>query len=869
MALQSLPLQPNRLRPPNLPVKLLDRPQLLQKLRATALLTLVSAPLGYGKSTLLAQYAAGLKTPWAWLRCDASDNHPASFLTHLHCALGLPLPQPALSRADTPLLWSNILIYLEQCTQAFTLFLDDLHLLRDKAACGYVDTLLRHAPAQLKVVAASRGMPVIGLAHLRRDDRLQVLDTQRLALDNREVFELAEARGAALNRDEGYRLLAASEGWVSGILLGLAHTGHGPDPVGQYFHEEVLTHLSRDLLAFMERTCVVNSFNLALAAELAGPVDAVAMLGRLQRQDLFIRHATDEQLPYGYHPMLRRVLYQRLQQRDQRLLLDLHRTAGSWLLGQRNFAHAVYQLGRAREFDQLLAVIEEHSFELLREGRVRAIVDFLADVPGEVGIDHVTLAITEASTLVATNDIARASACLGQLQGLLQRDVAPARRTERVHQTLAFLRSRVAFLGGNFSHGKHLVDRALLHFPQANAATAVLRFNRANCLFALGQVCAARVDAQQALNELQALQFEGYTQSVNLLLGQIELAQGMAHLAHQRFDGLALVSPAHGPGSFYDLFRCLGQGWVQLQQNRLQAASRSLSQAEAIALQFAHCSGLPWVLHAQACLLTAQGQVAPARERWDEVRRLCAGYKLFALYRQASACRVRLAVREQDHTFVALWLKEWHACQQRYGNALQPGENLAYAWVQRYLGQHLAAKSIAMGLLQQALAENNCQLLMEIYLLQATLHEDHAERSATLSVLEKALQLAAAKGFGQLLHGEGRALQELFIQLLNPNQRRQLELQQPAPERAQLLFLPHQSPIGSTARWPGLLEPLTRREQDVLHRVADGQTNPQIAQELYISLSTVKTHINNLFRKLDANDRDSALQAARNLKLMD
>lgn len=867
MALHSPPLQPNRLRPPSLPTNLLARPHLLQQLARTPLLTLVSAPLGYGKSTLLAQYAASLNTPWAWLRCAATDNQPPGFLTQLHSAL--KLPQPPLGRADAPLLWSNILTFLEHCTQPFTLFLDDLHLLRNKAACGYVDELLRHPPPQLRLVAASRGMPVIGLAHLRRDNRLHMMGAPQLALGNSEVFELAAARGAVLGRDHGYQLLAASEGWISGILLHLASASHAPDPVGQFLHEEVLCTLPRELLAFMERTCVVNSFDLALAAELAGPVEAAALIQRLQRQDLFTRQAAGEPLPYSYHPMLRRTLYQRLQQRDEALLSNLHRTAAQWLLGQRHFAQAVYQFGRAREFDQLLAVIERHSFELLREGRVRAIVDFLADVPGEVGIDHFTLAITEASTLVATNDIARASPCMGQLQRLLLRDAAPARRTERVHQTLAFLRSRVACLGGNFSHGRRLVDRALSQFPQANAATAVLRFNRASCLFALGHVRAARVDAQQALDELQALAFEGYTHSVHLLLGQIELAQGLAHLAQQRFDGLAAVSPAHGPGSFYDLFRCLGLGWVLLQQNRLPAAGEYLGQAEAIALQFPHCAGLPWVLHAQACLLTAQGEQAQACERWDEVRRLCMEYKLFALYRQASACRVRLAVREQEHSFVACWLKEWHACQQRYGNLLQPEETLAYAWVQRYLGQHLTAKHIAGALVAQAMAEGNSQLLVDSWLLQATLHEDHGERSAALGVLEQALQLAAAKGLGQLLHGEGQALHELFVQLLNANRRRQLELQLPAPEREQLVFLPREAPVAGASHVPGLLEPLTRREQDVLRRVAGGQTNPQIAEGLYISLSTVKTHINNLFRKLDANDRDTALQAARGLKLLD
>jgi LuxR family maltose regulon positive regulatory protein len=864
---------------------------LLQRLHDSAergcLLTLIATPLGYGKSTLLAQYAASLNTPWAWYRCDASDNQPLSFLAHLSCVLQLPLPERSLSTGDEPLLWAAILTHLEQRRERFTLFFDDLHLLRAKASCRYLDELLRHAPSSLRLMAASEGSTALCLAHLRRDDRLQTIDAQCLALDSMELRDLAAARGVALNSDRGYRLLAISEGWISGILFGLGRpdqhlqsiTHESPtsgvaaassvDHTAQFLHEDVLRHLSPELLTFLERTSVVNTFDCELAACLSGQSNTPRLIEQLQRQDVFIQQRRGEHLPYSYHPMLRRTLYQRLYRRDQPQTIRLHRMAADWLLEQRCYAETVYQLGRAREFNLLLAVIERHSFDLLREGRVNSIVNFITEVPGEIGIDHFTLAITEASTVIVTNDIGRASACIAQLQRLLYRQVTPEKHPERVHQTLAFLRSRLAFLGGNFSHGRDIVDKALLQYPQTNAATAVLLFNRASCLFALGHLQAARQDAQRALSELQALAFSGYTNSVQMLLGQIELAQGMPELASKRFLALDPPLAPSVPRSFYDLYRHLGLGLVLLQQNRLEQASQCLNQAEAIALHFPHCSGLPWVLHYQACILAAQGNLLQARERWDEVRRLTREFKLFALYRQASACRARLAVREHDQAFIAQWLNDWHWCQRRYDHELQPEEWLAYAWVQRYLGQHQAAQSIVANLQEQAVMENNQQLQADLYLLQATLHEDHDERSATLAVLEQAMQLAARHGFGQLLQHEGRPLSELFKQLLNPNTRRQLELQQPLPAREQLIFLPRAPSTPAASEVQGLLEPLTRREQDVLRRVARGQGNPQIAEGLYISLSTVKTHINNLFRKLDANDRDSALQAARTLKLLD
>jgi LuxR family maltose regulon positive regulatory protein len=445
----------------------------------------------------------------------------------------------------------------------------------------------------------------------------------------------------------------------------------------------------------------------------------------------------------------------------------------------------------------------------------------------------------------------------------------PERHPERVHQTLAFLRSRLAVLGGNFSHGLRLVDTALQRFPQVNAATAVLQFNRASCLFALGQLREARTDAQQALSELQALGFSGYTNSLHMLMGLIELAQGQVDQAGKRFLDLDQHLPSSAPRSFYDLFHHLGQGLVLLQNNRLDQAAQQLNQAEAVALDFPHCAGLPWVFHYQACLHIAQGDLTQAASRLDEARRLARQFQLFALYRQSSAWRVRLAVHEHDQAFILNWLEEWHWCRRHYDDALLPEEWLAYAWVQRHLGQHAAASQITRKLQEQADAEDNRRLQLDLNVLQATLHQDQGHRDAAFACLEQVLQLACAHGMGQLLQPECRAMGEQLRLLLTPQTRRQLGLEAPLAMREQLSQILRAPAAQSARETQLLLEPLTRREQDVLRRMANGQGNQQIADGLYISLSTVKTHINNLFRKLDANDRETALQVTRELKLLD
>ncbi len=875
----------NQLRPPALPARALARPRLLERLSQASAqaghLTLLCAPLGYGKSTLLSQYVHRLPGAWAWHRLTPADNQPRQLLLHLHAALGLPAldtPHPA---GDEEALWGAILEHLERSREPTTLVFDDLHLLRAERACQYIDQLLRFAPPGLHLLGASEGMPRLAFSHLRRDERLTVLDARELALDSEEVRQLAATRSVPLSADASYQLRAGSEGWISGALFWLAayreQTTSASLPasrpvtlmayahVAQFLQEELLRQLPATLLDFLERTSVVQAFDLALARHLSGSDDAERQIRRLQRDDLFIEQCAGERQEYRYHPALRNTLYQRLRQRDPQQLRQLHQQAADWLLEQRRYAEAIYQYSRAKDFNAVLAAIDQHSFDLLREGQVNAVVDFLGELSEHSGSDHFTLAITEASIVIVTNDIDRARACIRRLQTLLHRqDVL--RHPERVHQTIAFLRSRLALLGGNLAHGLGLSSQALQRYPQDNAASSVLHFNRASCLFALGRLDPARHEATQALDELTAFGLSGYTNLLQLLLGQIELAQGELEGAARRFQALDLERPANAPRNFYELFRHLGQGLVLLQQNQPDQARYCLAQAEAVALDFPHCAGLPWVFHHQACLYAAQGDYPQARALWDEVRRLTRRYRLFALYRLAGAWRVRLAVREHDQDFILHWLEEWHWCRRHYGAELQPEEWLAYAWVQRHLGQQSKVKRILGNLQELAEGEHNRRLQLDLLLLETTLLQDQGASAAALIRLDSALQLACRHGFGQLLHYEGRELLEPAQRLLLPQTRQQLGLDNPAPSPEQLEPLLR----GLAAKTHGdLLDPLTRREQDVLRRMACGQGNQQIAEALFISLSTVKTHINNLFRKLDASDRESALRAAREQRLLD
>ncbi|MNZ40326.1 HTH-type transcriptional regulator MalT [compost metagenome] len=882
-------VNPSQLRPLPLPDRALARPRLLQHLQEAAgrgcRLILLSAPLGYGKSTLLAQYAASLQTPWAWYRLDTADNQPLHLLLHLHAALGLPAPEHTLVPADEQRLWRTVLQCLEQQSEGFTLILDDLHLLRADRARHYIEQLLRFGPPGLLVLAASEGAPELAINHLRRDERLAIIDARELALDSEEIGQLASGRGARLDADALYQLRAGSEGWITGLLFWLTAYRElvpaSPQPelvrsvtrqaytyVSDFLAEELLARLPAELLAFLERTAVVQTFDPELAGVLSERPDAERLIHQVQRRDLFIEQRSRERVEYRYHRVLREVLYQRLQQRDPQLQQQLHQMAAAWLLEHRRYSEAIHQYGRARDFNAVLATAERHTFDLLRDGQINALVDLLSQVSGESGSDHFTLAISEASIVMVTNDIARTQTCIQRLR-LLQRQGVP-RNPERVQQTIAYLRTLLAYLGGNLRHGLELASQALQRYPQRNSAGSVLRFIRARCLFELGQLAAARQDVEQALGEFDEFGFSGFANIPHLLLGQIELAQGDSVAAMRRFLALEHKSPATASRNFYELFHHLGLGLVFAQQNHLEQARQRLAKTETLALGFPHSAALVQVLHHKACLHDALGDQDKAQAHWDEARRMARQFRQFGVYRLAGAWRARLALRQRDQDFILHWLEEWHWCQRHYGEDLMPEEWLAYAWVQRHLGQPALAEQILGNLREQADSENNRRLQLDLWLLDATLQRDRGDQTAALACLDEALQLAASHGFGQLLHHEGRELVELFRQLLQPQVRRQAGLERPLPPREQLAALLAGLAGGEGAtQAQALLEPLTRRELDVLRRMARGQSNQQLADGLFVSLSTVKTHINNLFRKLDVTDRDAALRAARELRLLD
>lgn len=879
-----IPIDTSKFRPAPLSRTLIPRPRaiglIMAALSEDTTLTLLCAPLGYGKSVLMSELLERLGTPQGFYRIDRSDNEPINFLGHLHQLL---LKRALPEGTDRDQAWAAIRSHLDSLTSPYSLCLDDLHLLRSSRVLGYLEALLHHPPRQLRIVAASEGLPALGLAHLQRDQRLRMLGPRELALDGEETQQLLLAQGVELEPAFVYRLQAGSEGWISGVLFWCSayRDLHLIDSqserlqqaiqasyqqIALFIEEELFRRLPQGLVGFIERTSVVSAFDLDLATVLTGEPNTGVLLRKLLQLDLFIEERVGERLRYQYHPALRVTAQQRLRRRDNSSLLQLHQQAADWLLANAFYAQAVYQYGRAKNTEALFRTVEQHTFDLLREGEVNAIVDFLGHALRDSESDYLNLAMTEASTLIVTNDIERTRACIGALKRLVGQP--DHHRLDRVMQTIAFLRTHLAWLGGNLRHGVDVVRVALERYPAANAATAILHANSAGCLAALGRLDDAQRQNNEALTQLSVLGFRGYTHRLHLQAAEIELAQGKTEQARQRFfEGALEHVMGSVSGNFYDAFLHLGQGLIQMQRNALSAASLSLAKAEKIAMDFPQSAALALIFHHQACLFDALGDSARAVARWDRARCLAKAFRQWRVYRLAGAWRVRHAVRHGDQDFLLSWLGEWHWCKQQYAEDVLLDEILAYAWVQRHLGQRAVLVQRLQALNELAEEQHHRRLQLDLLLLEASMALDQGDQPQAMRLLDEALALACEFQLGQLLHFEGAALSDLFQQLIAPQARKQYGLQRdlPSPQQLKSLMPNLMRPAHQAQR---LAEPVTRREREVLQRMARGQGNAQIAESLFVSLSTVKTHINNLFRKLEVNDRDEALRKARSVGLL-
>jgi LuxR family maltose regulon positive regulatory protein len=876
-----------KLTPPRTSFRQVTRPRLFDLLDAGTqqLVTLVSAPAGGGKTTLLASWRLSGQPPGpvAWLSLDAGDNEAARFWAYALAALcrsgAVPsdstlralAPQPGSDETFLPLLVSG----LAELPTPVVLVLDDLHDITDATVVKGLAFLLRHGPPQLRLVLATRVDPPLPLQRLLVSGQLAQVRSADLAFSVAEVADLlAEYEyQPSLSEDDLAVLQARTEGWAAGLRLAALSLQGQPDPhrfvtefagddnsIADYLVGEVLDRQPKELRSFLLRTSIVEELNGDLADALTGGRDGERTLARLERANAFIDAIGLHRRSYRYHTLFAELLRYELRREAPGEVVRLHRRAARWYAARGLAVDAIQQALMAKEWRSAADLLAKHGPSLVLGGDAATLHGLVGRLPAEQVQADPEVALLGAADRIVHSDPEAATAHL--LAARQRAELLSEERRGRFALLLAILESALAWQVGDLDQVLAAGEEALAWQSQAGT-DSVEDDARAVTLYRLGaaELWTGHLDvAELHLREGQAVALQAGLGSLQFAcMSQLAFLYAMRGTLDQAFRlGMNAVGAATQRGwssSVQAAGGCLALAWVHYYADNLVEAGRYVDQAAATS-GVGRQPVMVAVAIAQARLQRARGDLAGSLDTLAAVRQDLVGWKPpTRLWRW-------LVLTEAELRSAAGQLQSARALLDSLDKSgpVWAGEALLLARLHLAEGDPASAAKVAASCLNGTAPDGFLMVPAEAWLLDALASDAQADHDRAAASLERALTLAEHGGFRRSLLDGGAPARSLLARYRRrvPSSWSYLdELLQVSAESARV-----------TVPAPTLIERLTDREQAVLRYLPSLMTYGDIASDLYVSPNTVKTHVYGIFRKLGVNGRREAVRSARELQLL-
>lgn len=874
---------------------LVSRPRLIERLNEGVgrKLTLISAQAGFGKTTLVSQWLRLVEWPVAWISLDEGDNDPSRFLRYFVAALQsisisphfgqhvlgmLPSPQPPPLDALLTVLVNE----LAQFSDPLLLILDDYHLITAQPIHDILSFLLHYAPPTFHLLITTRLDPPLPLARLRGRRELTELRAADLRFTPDEVAQFFNQVGVLeLTSEDIAALSTRTEGWAVALQLvsiylqgrtnvsNFVHTITGSHRyILDYLVEEVLQQQSDASQTFLLQTAILDSLSAPLCDAVTGQNNGLTMLEHLQRNNLFIVSLDDEPRWYRYHHLFAGFLRVRLQAEQPDLQPTLHRQAAEWYQKHEYLAEAISHYLKAGELEAIADLIEEQDEYFLVRGENATLRGWIEALPKALVRTRPRLSITYAWALVAIGDVDALESGLQDVEHAL---ATPQTTEEEYRGEVQAIRAFLAFWQHDYKQATELSQHALAQLPpQQGSLRALLAFNLANVYARMGQVDAA-IDyyeqavaaSRQAGNLSVALYALGY-------LGEWQALSGELHdAAHTYQRALQLATMPDGTLIPVAALAHIGLGKLHYQWNQLDDAAHHLSKGRELSQQAGILRAALDSLMTNA-LVKHQGKPERTDDILQEVEELAYRWQQEEPIRQVQAIRARLAIAQGDLKAAARFLRQ---CSVSVNDEIPSAQRAIYPYLSlarlliaqgsaKASGTHLPdAERLLTRLLTLTQTTNRTSQQIEILILHALLLDAQGKTSAAMAELQQALKLAEPEGYIRLFVDEGAPLQKLLEQTHRSDYIQRLLSAFPHHEQAPPVPTPAPAP-------PPLLEPLTKREQQVLRLMAADLQSPEIAAQLFIAVSTVRSHIKHIYAKLDAHSRYEAVMRAEELNLL-
>ncbi len=936
----SAPVLATKLYIPPPPLKVVARRRLIERLNeglsAGAKLTLISAPAGFGKTTLVSEWvhkkdeggrtlapahSAGVKDEWkvAWLSLDEGDSDPTRFLTYLVAALRTVAPklgegvweilhaaqsQPPPSESILTALLNEVI----NLPDGFILVLDDYHVIDSRAVDEALTFLIDHLPPQMHLVVTTREDPALPIPRLRARRQLTELRAADLRFTPSEAAEfLNQVMDLNLSVEEVAALETRTEGWIAGLQLAALSMKGNQDINGfiqafagdhryivDYLVEEVLQRQPEPIRNFLLQTSILDRLNGAQCdavtgnhPEGTGQTSGKALLETLQRGNFFLIPLDDKRHWYRYHHLFADVLRLHLiaEQPDQ--VPVLHRRASEWYAQNGSAADAIHHAFAAEDFDRAADLIER-ALPVMRQSRQEStLLGWLKALPDELLHDRPVLSVHYAGTLLQNGQFDGVESRLRDAERWL--DMPADRRVrpifvdeeefQRLPASVAMYHAAIALARGDVANTMKHAREVLALTPEDDD------FMRGAASSLLGLAFWTSGDLETALrmysDGMAHLQRMGFISDViggSVTLADIRITQGRLREAmniYERGLQLATTQSGHVLRGAADMH--VGMSALHRERNELDTAAQHLLESK----ELGDLNGLPknpyrWRV-AMARTREVQGDPDGALDLLDEAERLYQG-DFSPNVRPVPALKARVWVAQGRLHEALAWAREQGLSAEDNLSYLNEFEHITLARIllARYKIDHQDSTiREAIGLLERLLsaAEEGGRIgsVIEILVLQALAHHARGDVPAALPPLERALTLAEPEGYVRMFVDEGSIMAELLREasergILRDYTGRLLTAFE--AERRTSKASAGKSPLPSTPASQPLIEPLSQRELEVLRLFRTELSGPEIARELVIGLSTVRTHTKSIYSKLNVNNRRAAVRRAEELSLI-
>ena len=851
-------------------------------------LTLIAAPAGFGKTTLVSEWVAACDRQVAWLSLDEGDNDLARFLTYLIYALRTvasnvgegPLALLQGASPAAPPIESILTALLNEITmmgEDFVLVLDDYHVIDAKPVDDALTFLLEHLPTQMRMVIATREDPQLPLARLRARDQLSEVRVADLRFTTSEAAEfLNQAMGLNLSEGDISALETRTEGWIAGLQLA-AISLHGHQAPTRFIksftgsHHFVLDYLVEEVLQQQPLSIQIFLLHTSILDRLCGPLcdallpDASASgqgtLEYLERANLFIVPLDDERRWYRYHHLFADLLRHRLHQRastsatgEKREVAELHIRASQWYEDNGLDIEAFQHAAAANDIDRAERLMDGRGIPLHLRGAVTTIVNWLDSLPTTVLNARPSLWWRHASMLLVIGQTTGVEEKLNAAEAALHKTGVDEKNRSLVGQ-IATARSVLALTRYDVESMLAQSRRALEHLSANNLSLrATANWTQGYAYLLLGDRPAARQALTEAISLSQQSRDIFTTILATIGLGIILEAEIQLYPAaetYRRILQLAGDQPLQVINEVH-----LGLARVLYEWNDLEAAEQHARQSLQLASQYDRVVDRFIIGEVfLARLKLAEGDVDGAEAILNQARRSAREQNFVFRIPEIAAAQVVTLLR-QCKLSEAAHLAQAHSL------------HLSQARVHLAQGDISSALALLEKLHEQIEAKGWADERLKVMVLQALALRAHGETDKAVQVLSDALALAEPEGFIRIFIDEGVPMAELLAEALSRGLMPDYIGRLMAAFEAEQQKSKGKSTLPITPPVQALAEPLSQRELEVLQLIAQGLSNREISDKLFLALDTVKGHNRKIFDKLQVQRRTEAIACARELGLL-